>query len=51
MFGKVMSMTKPRRAVAYHFNNDPDSLPKMVDAVRETYDGPLDFATDFDLPP
>ena len=47
MFGKVMSMTKPRRAVAYHFNNDPDSLPKMVDAVRETYDGPLDFATDF----
>ncbi len=47
MFGKVMSLTKPRRAVAYHFNNAPDTIPKMVEAVRKTYDGPVDFATDF----
>jgi ribonuclease Z len=47
MFGKIMSITKPRQAVAYHFTNTPDSLPQVVDAVRETYDGPVDFATDF----
>jgi ribonuclease Z len=47
MFGKIMSITKPRLAVAYHFTNTPDTLPQMVDGVRETYDGPLDFATDF----
>ena len=47
MFGKIMSITKPRRAVAYHFTNTPDTLPQMVEAVRKTYDGPLDFATDF----
>ena len=47
MFGKIMSITKPRRAVAYHFTNTPDSLPQVVDGVRQTYDGPVDFATDF----
>ena len=47
MFGKVMSLTKPRQAVAYHFTSEPDSLPQMVAAVRETYDGPVDYATDF----
>jgi len=47
MFGKIMSMTKPRRAVAYHFTNTPDTLSQMAEAVRETYDGPLDFASDF----
>lgn len=47
MFGKIMAITRPRLAVAYHFNNDPDSLAKMVDGVRQTYDGPVDFASDF----
>lgn len=47
MFGKVMSTTKPRLAVAYHFTQDPEALPQMVDAIRETYDGPLSLATDF----
>lgn len=27
-------------AVAYHFENDPDTLPAMVTAVRKNYDGP-----------
>lgn len=47
MFGKIMSITKPRQAVAYHFTNTPDSLPKVADGVRETYDGPVDYAVDF----
>lgn len=46
VFGKVMALTQPRRAVAYHFQNDPDTLPDMVTAVRQTYDGPVDFAVD-----
>jgi len=46
VFGKIMAMTKPRLAVAYHFQNDPDTLPEVVTAVRKTYDGPVDFAVD-----
>jgi ribonuclease Z len=46
VFGKIMAMTEPRRAVAYHFQNDPDTLPDVVTAVRQTYDGPVDFAVD-----
>jgi ribonuclease Z len=46
VFGKIMAMTEPRLAVAYHFQNDPDTLPAVVDAVRQTYDGPVDFAVD-----
>ena len=46
VFGKIMSITKPRLAVAYHFQNDPDTLPDVVTAVRKTYDGPVDFAVD-----
>ena len=46
-FGKIMSLTKPRRAVCYHFQNDFDVQPAVLEAVRETYDGPLDLATDF----
>jgi len=47
MFGKIMSLTKPKHAVAYHFSNDPDTLPDIVDAVRQTYSGPVDYAQDF----
>ena len=47
MFGKVMSMTNPRQAVAYHFSNDPDTLPLVMDGVRQTFSGPVDYAVDF----
>jgi ribonuclease Z len=47
MFGKIMSITQPKHAVAFHFSNDPDTLPLIVNAVRETYSGPVDFAVDF----
>ena len=33
-------------AVAYHFQNDPETIPDMVTAVRKLYDGPVDFAVD-----
>jgi ribonuclease Z len=46
-FGKIMALTEPRRAVCYHFQNDFDTAPAVLEAVRQTYDGPLDLATDF----
>ena len=46
-FGKVMSMIKPRMAVAYHFYNDFDIQPDINDRIRSTYDGPLSLATDY----
>ncbi len=46
-FGKVMAMTKPRLAVGYHFYNDHDTLPVMLEQVRMTYDGPLAMAQDY----
>lgn len=46
-FGKVMAMTKPRMAVGYHFYNDFDTLPVMLEQVRQTYTGPLSMATDY----
>lgn len=45
-FGKLMSLTKPRLAVGYHFQNDFDTLPVMIDEVRLTYEGPVVFAQD-----
>jgi ribonuclease Z len=47
MFGKVMSLTKPRMAVAYHFFNDFDTAPTVERQIRKTYDGPLSLAEDF----
>ena len=46
-FGKIMSLTKPRHAVCYHFQNDFNTAPVVERAIRETYDGPLDLALDF----
>jgi ribonuclease Z len=46
-FGKIMAMTKPKHAVAFHSQNDFDTLPAMIEAVKQTYDGPVDFAQDF----
>ena len=46
-FGKVMAMTEPRLAVGYHFYNDHDTLPVILEQVRLTYDGPLAMAQDY----
>jgi len=46
-FGKVMAMTRPKHAVAYHFQNDADTLPAVMNAVEKYYDGPVDYAQDF----
>jgi ribonuclease Z len=46
-FGKVMAMTEPRLAVGYHFYNDHDALPIMLEEIRRTYSGPLALATDY----
>jgi ribonuclease Z len=46
-FGKVMSETRPRMAVAYHVFNDFDTQPSVLEQVRTTYDGPLSLATDY----
>ena len=46
-FGKVMAMTEPRLAVGYHFYNDHDTLPVILEQVRRTYDGPLAMAQDY----
>jgi ribonuclease Z len=45
-FGKVMSMTKPRLAIAYHFFNDFNTAPGVMAEIRSTYDGPLTLAQD-----
>ncbi len=44
-FGKVMAEIKPRMAVGYHFFNDYDTQPVVLQDVRETYGGPLSLAT------
>jgi ribonuclease Z len=46
-FGKLMSMTKPRLAVGYHFQNDFNVLPTMIQETRKVYDGPLVFPQDY----
>ena len=46
-FGKVMSMIKPKHAVAYHFFKDFDTTAAVNDRIRKTYDGPLSLAEDF----
>ncbi len=45
-FGKIMSMIKPRHAVAYHFFNDPDTRYDIYEGIRETYSGPVSMADD-----
>ena len=46
-FGKVMSIIKPRMALAYHFYNDFDTQPEVMDRLRKTYDGPVSLAVDY----
>ncbi len=45
-FGKVMSIVKPRHAVAYHFFNEEGTRYGIYSAIQETWDGPLSMATD-----
>jgi ribonuclease Z len=45
-FGKIMSTIKPRHAIGYHFWTWHDVYDETLEAVRETYDGPLTLATD-----
>ena len=46
-FGKMMSIVKPRMAVAYHFFNDFDTTPDIQKRIRTTYDGPLSLSVDY----
>ncbi len=46
-FGKMMSIIKPRMAVAYHFFKDFDTTGEIYEGIRETYDGPLSLAEDY----
>jgi len=46
-FGKMMSIIKPRMAIAYHFFNDFDTQPAINDRIRTTYDGPLSLSIDY----
>jgi len=47
MFGKVMSLIKPRMAVGYHVFNDFDTKPQIMKEIRSTYDGPVELAIDY----
>jgi ribonuclease Z len=47
MFGKVMSLIKPRMAVGYHVFNDFDTRPQIMREIRQTYDGPVELAIDY----
>ena len=42
-----MAMTEPKHAVAFHVQNDFDTLPAMIENVRKFYKGPVDFAQDY----
>lgn len=46
-FGKVMSRIKPRRAIAYHFFNDFNTIADIAPGIKKTYDDPVDFAVDY----
>ena len=41
-----MSTIKPRHAIGYHFWTWHDIYDENLEAVRKTYDGPVDFAVD-----
>ena len=42
-----MSPIKPRMAVGYHVFNDFDIKPQILSEIRQTYDGPVELATDY----
>jgi len=47
-FGKIMSTTQPRHAIAYHALLDKGTAQYNLyyDSIRQTYDGPLSIGTD-----
>jgi ribonuclease Z len=45
-FGKIMSLVKPRLAIAFHFFNDFDTAGNIEKGIRTTYDGPVSLADD-----
>jgi ribonuclease Z len=45
-FGKLMSMVKPRMAIAYRFFEDFDTAGDILPRIRTTHDGPLSLAED-----
>ncbi len=46
-YGKMMSIIKPRMAVAYHFFKDFDTTASINDRIRTAYDGPLSLSEDY----
>ena len=46
-FGKMMSIIKPRMAIAYHFFKDFDTTGPILAGIRSTYDGPLSLSEDY----
>jgi ribonuclease Z len=46
-YGKMMSIIKPRMAVAYHFFKDFDTTAAINERIRTTYDGPLSLSEDY----
>jgi ribonuclease Z len=46
-FGKIMSLVKPRLAIAFHFFNDFDTASGVESGIRTTYDGPVSLADDY----
>lgn len=46
-FGKVMSIVRPRLAIASHFQNDFDTAALVEREIRSQYDGPLNLGIDF----
>jgi ribonuclease Z len=46
-FGKMMSIIKPRMAIAYHFFKDFDTTGGILDGIRSTYDGPVSLSEDY----
>jgi ribonuclease Z len=46
-FGKVMSIVRPRMAVASHFQNDFDTAAAVEREIRSQYNGPLNLGLDF----
>ena len=46
-FGKMMSIIKPRMAVAYHIFKDFDTTAAISEGIRTTYDGPLSLSEDY----
>jgi ribonuclease Z len=46
-FGKLMSLVRPRMAIAFHFFNDFDTIGGVMEGVQSTYDGPVTYARDY----